>query len=132
MDLHEKLQKTLEEYQKKDPDKSFQWIDSAPDVLRDRVNVDGFQVVKEGDQSKAGVAGEVRVGDLILAARPRKEAIEERERLKRKTRQRIESPALEFEAALEKSGAGGKYLKPMSSDEIARDRGTRYKGGNKE
>lgn len=127
MDLHEKLQKELEEKQKQHPELSLQWVDTHPDVLRDRINVDGFQPLKETDPKKAGTNGEIRVGDLILAGRPRKEAEEERKRIQAKTRGQIESPVSQFEAELDRAG-GGKYLKPMTPNELARDRSS-YKGG---
>lgn len=127
-DLSKQLQQKLDEVQKKHPDLSLRWLDSNPDVLRERTQGDGWNVYKESDQTKAGVVGEVRVGDLVLGARPRKEVEQERRELEAKTRDQIHAPLNTYYGDLERMGAGGKYIRPMTPGELERDKGN-WKGG---
>lgn len=121
-DLHKQLEQKLEEVQKKHPELSLRWLDSTPDVLRERTQTDGWNVYKEGNQAVAGTVGEIRVGDLVLGARPKKESEEERRRQAEKTRNQIHAPVNQYYGELQHMGAGGKYIKPLTPDELAREK----------
>jgi hypothetical protein len=130
MDVHKQMEQKLNEYRKKHPDLAFRFIDTAPDILRERTQSDGYQVYKEGNSATAGTVGEVRVGDLILAARPRKEEDEERQRQTERTRAQIHAPLNRYYGDIDRLGAGGKYIKPLTPGEVEGDQG-KWRGGNR-
>src|SRR3989304_8369720 len=107
------LQEKLDKYNKEHPDREGRFIDSHPDVLRDRLN-DGWLVHKEGNLATAGTVGEVRVGDLILASKTRKEVEEDRKRQEQRTSDQLHAPVNRFETELGQLGGSGRYIKPMS------------------
>ena len=123
-DLHKMLQQKMDEVQKKHPDLSLRWLDSNPEVLRERTQTDGWNVYKESDQTKAGTVGEIKVGDLVLGARPRKESEEERRSQAEQTRNQLHAPLNQFQSDIERLGGSGerRYLKPLMPDEVARDK----------
>lgn len=124
-DVHKMMQQKLDEIQKKHPELSLRWLDSNPDVLRERTQVDGWNVYKEGNKDAASVAGEIKVGDLVLGARPRKESEEERRSQGERTRSQIHAPLNQYYGEMERLGAGGKYIKPLSPEELSRDKSWR-------
>lgn len=130
-DVQKQMQDLLDEHRKKYPDKAFRFVDADPKVLPDRIN-DGWQPVKNATAT-AGTSGEIRVGDSILAARPRKEDDEERASQARKTQAQVNAPLAQYYEALERSGGRGgtKYLKPLTPAALEGDGRTWSGGGNK-
>lgn len=125
-DIEKMMRQKMEEVQKKHPDLSLRWLDSSPDVLRERTEVDGWKVYKDSNQASASAAGEVKIGDLVLGARPRKESEEDRRSQGERTRSQIHAPLNQYYSDLERLGAGGKYIKPLSPEELNRDK--KWKG----
>lgn len=128
-DDHKKMSAILEEHRKKNPDQAFRFIDADPKVLPDRIN-DGWNPVKSATAT-AGTVGEVRVGDLILAARPRKEDDEQRREEAQKTRAQINAPLNQYYESLQRlQGGGTQYLKPLSPADLEASR-ENWKGGKR-
>jgi len=121
-DLHKMLQQKMDEVQKKHPELSLRWLDTNPEVLRERTQVDGWNVYKDGSPVTAGNQGEVKVGDLVLGARPRKESEEDRRSQGERTRSQIHAPLNQFYGEMERLGGGGRYIKPLSPEELNRDK----------
>lgn len=116
-DVHAYMQKKLAEYRKKNPELAYRFIDTTPDILKIRTQIEGWNVVKEAG---SGTAGEVRIGDLILAAKPRKDVIEEQKALALKSRHAVEAPMRNYYSKLERDSGG--YIVPMSPEELSRNK----------
>lgn len=116
-DVHAFMAMKLAEYRKKNPELAYRFIDAAPDVIKSRIELDGWRPVKEVG---SGVAGEVKIGDLILAAKPRKEVEEEKKKLQAKTKQALASTTRKFYSDLGRYGGYGQYLKPLTPEQIER------------
>ena len=116
-DVHAYMQKKLAEYRKKNPELAYRFIDTTPDILKIRTQIEGWNVIKEPG---SGTAGEVRIGDLILAAKPRSEVIEEQKRLAAKSKQSLEAPMRQYYSKLELDSGG--YIVPISPEELSRNK----------
>ena len=125
-DVRKKMQDLLDEHRKKFPDQAFRFIDADPKVLPDRIN-DGWNPVKTAGAT-AGTSGEIRVGDNILAARPRKEDDEDRRREAEKTRAQINAPLDQFYEKLGRLG-GSQYLRPLTPAQLEASRESWSKKG---
>lgn len=110
-DVQEHMQRVLKEARAKNPGLAYRFIDAAPDELRRRTESDGWKIAK--DKIGEG-AREVRVGDLILACKPRKDVDEERKRTEQKTGRALDSATNQYYNRLSREGGGGRYIGPLT------------------
>ncbi len=111
-DVQEHMQRILKEHKDKNPELSYRFIDGTPEVLRVRTESDGFKIIKRAD-TPVGQTGEIRVGDLVLAAKPRKEIEEQQAREHKKTGGLLRSIEDQYHSRILRDGAGGRYLAPI-------------------
>ena len=115
-DVQQHMTRILTEHRKKNPELAYRFVDSKPDELRIRTETDGWKLVK---QEGAGTAGEVRVGDLLLAAKPRKEIEEEQARDRKRSARALDSGVSQFNSDIKRAGGQGRYLQPLTPEEAA-------------
>jgi hypothetical protein len=114
---YEQMRRALDEQKKKNPELAYRFIDSKPEELRNRIEGDGWKIIKK---EGAGVTGEIRVGDLVLAGRPRKEVEEEQAANAKRASMSLDAPVNQFNSDISRIGGRGRYLQPMSPDEAAK------------
>lgn len=105
----------IEQERKKHPELSYLFISSNPDRMRESM-LDGWNPIK---REGAGTVGEVRVGDLILAARPMQASEDERRESARRAGGALDAVERKFAADLK--NVGGKYLTPLNNAQIMND-----------
>lgn len=109
------MEHQIREQQEKHPELSYCFISSTPERMNESM-LDGWKPVKvEG----AGAVGEIRTGDLILAARPREISDAERREGARRAGGALEAVDRKYAADLK--AVGGKYLEPLNNAQLARD-----------
>lgn len=106
-DVQHNMQRLLKEAKEKNPELAYRFIDSTPDIMRERLQSDEWKLAKRDGQ-------EVRVGDLILACKPRKDIEEQKKREAEKNSRLIDSVTSQYYETINRHGAGGKYLAPLT------------------
>lgn len=116
-DIHALMKHEIAEAKKRDPNLAYRFISAHSDELRTRVELDGWKPIKLDGR---GTAGEIRVGDQLLAGKPRKDVEEEQKELAAKARGDIRAAERAFTQEINQAGGYGRYLAPLSPEELAR------------
>lgn len=124
MNVHEAMMSKLDEYRKKDPKYAYRFIDK--NELKTRTEVEKYELIKE---QGSGTLGEVAVGDLVLARRPREVDEEIRRHEYEVNAAALANSDNQFYDKLNRIGGAGTYLQPLTPNQLARDRD--FKGGKK-
>jgi hypothetical protein len=114
VDFHKVMKMKQKEMQAKYPDLALCWLDKKPEALQSSMMLQGWKPLKGGE----GAAGEIRVGDLILAGRPKEVHEKDKKELQTRTRKALDATKQTFERRINTDGAGGRFLKPLSESEM--------------
>lgn len=114
-DIHEFMKRKIAEQKKKNPELAYRFISKKAEDLAISMELEGWKPIKEVG---SGTAGEIAIGDLLLAGRPRAMDDEQKKDDQKRARAAIEAPTQRYTTNLGRDSGG--YVMPLTQEELSR------------